>query len=287
MALIKIRQKKNFYNMLKFSVLMTVYKTENPAFLDRAIKSIWDDQELKPNQIVIIKDGPVKESLNKVLENWKNKLIDIIEIHSLKENVGLGNALKFGINYCKYEFIARMDTDDISLPKRFKDQIDFLSTNEDVDIIGSFAFECEGNEHNITGIRKVPISNLEIYRVSKFRNPFNHPSIIYRKKKVVEAGGPKKFTDFDDYYLWIRMFNKKAFCANLNYPLIIMRAGSSQALRRGGVSYVANETKFFYFLYKISHISMVLFIVNIIIRVPIRLLPHKLRHRLYQLLRKK
>ena len=273
--------------MLSFSVLMTVYKSEDPIFLDGAIKSIWTNQELKPNQIIIVKDGPIKNSLEKVLDKWEKNIPDVFEVYSLKKNLGLGEALNFGIKHCKYDYIARMDTDDISLPGRFKDQINYLNDNKDIDIIGSYVFECGENENDITGIRKVPISNKEIYEISKYRNPFNHPSVVYKKNKVIEVGGPKKFTDFDDYYLWLRMLKNKAKCINLDYPLLIMRAGASQAQRRGGLDYIYNEINLFYFAYKIHHINFLTFIFNIILRVPVRLLPYKLRYSLYKLLRKR
>ena len=159
--------------------------------------------------------------------------------------------------------------------------------HKDIDIIGSYVFECGENENDITGIRKVPISNKEIYEISKYRNPFNHPSVVYKKNKVIEVGGPKKFTDFDDYYLWLRMLKNKAKCINLDYPLLIMRAGASQAQRRGGLDYIYNEINLFYFAYKIHHINFLTFIFNIILRVPVRLLPYKLRYSLYKLLRKR
>ena len=120
----------------------------------------------------------------------------------------------------------------------------------------------------------------------KYRNPFNHPSIIYRKSKVIAAGGPRNFTGFDDYYLWIRMFNVNTKCANLGKPLIYMRANVNQAKRRGGYQYLKNEIKFFLFLKSIKHISYMQFFVNILIRLPIRLIPYKFRYFIYKFLKK-
>lgn len=272
--------------MLKFSLLMSIYKTENPIFLNDSFKSIWNDQSLKPNQIVIVLDGSIPKKLNDVVKKWEYEIGACMKVLSLKENKGLGEALAYGIRFCDYEYVARMDSDDISMPNRFYEQINFLEAHEDIDIVGSYAIEFD-EEVNITrGMRHVPINHKDIIEGSRYRNPFNHPSVIYRKSKVIAAGGPRNFTGFDDYYLWIRMFNVNTKCANLGKPLIYMRANVNQAKRRGGYQYLKNEIKFFLFLKSIKHISHMQFFINILIRLPIRLIPYKLRYFIYKFLRK-
>src|SRR5690606_16724432 len=109
---------------MKFSVLMSVYTKDDPGFLKEALSSIWDKQKLKPNEIVIIKDGVLNEILDNVIfEFSKNANTNII---SLEENKGLGEALKIGLLNCKYNLIARMDADDVSVPERFLKQINFF-----------------------------------------------------------------------------------------------------------------------------------------------------------------
>ena len=272
--------------MLKFSVLMTIYKNENPKFLDASFKSIWDDQVLKPNQIIIVLDGSIPNKLKNVVNKWKEKTQSIMQVHELENNIGLGDALGYGINFCTHEFVARMDTDDISMPNRFYRQIKYLEDNKDIDILGSSAIEFIEDTQSIRGVRRVPTNHNDIVNSSKYRNPFNHPSVIYRKEKVLQAGGPKKFTDFDDYFLWIRMININAKCANIYEPLIYMRANENQAKRRGGVAYLKNELSFFKYLLKSKNINYFEFFVNILIRIPIRLIPSRLRYYLYKFLRK-
>ena len=272
--------------MLKFSLLMSVYKTENPIYLNDAFKSIWKDQLLKPNQIIIVLDGLIPQQLHDVINVWKHKIGDIMKVISLKENRGLGEALAFGIKFCDYEYIARMDTDDISMPNRFYEQINFLEENKNIDIVGSYAIEFDKKVNVQRGFRYVPENHEDILKFSRYRNPFNHPSVIYRKSKVIEAGGPINFTDFDDYYLWVKMLHVNARCANIAKPLIYMRANADQSRRRGGYSYIKNEIKFLNFLVGINHINLIEFCRNLLIRLPIRLIPHKLRYLLYKLLRK-
>lgn len=265
---------------------MTIYKTENPVFLNDAFKSIWIDQILKPNQIVIVLDGPISKELNGVVRKWKREIGKRMIVIPLKENRGLGDALAFGLSHCDFEYIARMDTDDISMPNRFDVQLNFLKANQNIDIVGSSVIEFDKQINIVRGTRHVPEDHKDILKFSKYRNPFNHPSVIYRKSKVIEAGGPRNFTDFDDYYLWIRMFNKGARCANIAKPLIYMRANENQAKRRGGYKYLKNEIKFLNFMLSVNHIQYMQFCINILIRLPIRLIPYKLRYYMYKFLRK-
>ena len=205
---------------MKFSVLISVYCTEKPQYLDRALKSIWDEQLLKPNQIVLVKDGPLTEELENVIEFWKNRVGSIFDIISLELNVGLGEALNIGIKSCIHDLVARMDSDDISLPSRFLDQIKLFKEKTNLDIIGSNVGEF-WEEESVVAFRMVPMTNEDIIKKSKRKNPFNHPSVMYKKKAVLEAGGPQNFTGFDDYFLWIRMIKNGSKCENIQKVLLM------------------------------------------------------------------
>ena len=271
---------------MKFSVLITVYCTEVPDYLHRALESIWDDQVLRPSQIVLIKDGPLTAELDVVIDEWQCRLVDVMDVFALSANVGLGDALRFGINYCKYELVARMDTDDISLPDRFQAQIDFFQTHPDIDIVGSVIGEFDSDEECINSNRLVPHVHDEIVRGSKFKNPFNHPSVMYKKSAVLAADGPKNLTGFDDYYLWIRMIINGSKCANIPVMLIKCRTGNGLMFRRGGFSYIMFEYKFQKILLDIKYINILEFIRNILIRLPVRLLPNNLRKYIYKIIRR-
>ena len=271
---------------MNFSVLISAYCTENPKYLDRALHSIWDDQILKPNQIVLVKDGPMTEELNRVMNEWQLKLGDVLSTVSLQSNVGLGEALRVGIHYCKHNLVARMDTDDISLPDRFLDQIRFFKDHSDIDVVGSNVSEFSNDEECISSYRLVPQAHEDIVRRSKFRNPFNHPSVMYKKSAALAAGGPKNMTGFDDYYLWIRMIMNGSKCANIPEILVKCRAGNGLMSRRGGFSYIMFEYKFQKILLDIKYINILEFIRNILIRLPVRLLPNNLRKYVYKLIRR-
>ena len=133
---------------MDFSVLMSVYYKENPEFLKRAFESIWDLQTLKPSQIVLVEDGPLSDGLYAEIKRQKELLKDKLTVVSLEKNVGLGVALAEGLKACKYDIVARMDGDDVADQDRFLTQIDFLKTNPDISIVGSYISEFEiGRAH--------------------------------------------------------------------------------------------------------------------------------------------
>ena len=121
---------------MKLSVLMSVYKSDNPQYLDRSLQSVWTDQTLKPDQIVLIKDGPLDEKLDNTIDKWKQNLSDILCVISNSENIGLTKSLNKGLKVVTGDFIARMDSDDIAHPMRFERQVEYLTNHADVAVVG-------------------------------------------------------------------------------------------------------------------------------------------------------
>lgn len=219
---------------LRFSVLMSVYKNDNPTYLRDAIESIYDNQSLKPNQVVIVKDGDISKEVEEILFEYKSKYKDIFDIITLKKNVGLGEALQRGLKYCKYEYIARMDSDDISVRDRFYKQVEYLKVHPKIDVLGGqiTEFNEEINESNLR-VRKVPCNNKEIKAMCKRRNPMNHVSIFMKKDALINCGGYKSLLLLEDYYLWIRMITQGYVFENINESLVYVRVGNGFDKRRG------------------------------------------------------
>ncbi len=108
---------------MKLSVLMSIYHKEDVQNFNRAMQSIWDEQTVKPNEVVLVEDGPLTNVLYQSISDWKNKLHDVLKVIPLKKNMGVGYAKNIGIEKCTHELIAVMDTDDVSLPSRFERQM--------------------------------------------------------------------------------------------------------------------------------------------------------------------
>lgn len=268
-----------------FSVLMSVYYKEKPIFLNQALTSIYDNQTLKPSQIVLIEDGNLTSELYEIIKIWKNKLGEVLTIIPIEQNVGLGKALEIGINNCKFEYIARMDSDDISASNRFEKQLEVFKNN-DIDICGGWVSEFEGDEKNIYAHRKVPEFHDDIIKFAKFRSPINHPSVMYKKTAVLNAGNYKTMYLFEDYYLWIRMILNGAKFYNIQEPLVNMRAGIGQLKRRHGLRYAIKEYKIQKEFYNLGFLNKYEFIKNIILKFIARLLPKTFLAKIYSKIRK-
>lgn len=271
--------------MQKFSVLMSIYQKEKAEYFDRAMLSIWDEQTIKPNEIILVQDGKLTNELYSSIESWKNKLGEILKIISLEKNVGLGDALNIGLKNCSYEIVARMDTDDISLPNRFEKQLKTFETYE-IDICSSWVSEFEGDEKNIISYRQVPELQADIVNYFKMRNGINHPAVMYKKAIVEKSDGYQKMIGFEDYFLWARMIMNGARFYNIQEPLVHMRAGYNQLERRSGFKYAIEEIKFLDKLRKMGFLNTFEFTRNVTIRFSARLMPKKMLQQLYKLIRK-
>ena len=119
-----------------FSVLMSIYSKENPAFFDLSLNSILCDQTIIPNEFVLVCDGPLNEELEKVMEKYLILYPDILKIYRLEENGGLGEALQYGLTKCSNELVARADSDDICVNNRFEIQLKYFEEHPETDILG-------------------------------------------------------------------------------------------------------------------------------------------------------
>jgi glycosyltransferase involved in cell wall biosynthesis len=271
---------------MSFSVLISVYEKENPRYLDEALCSIWDQQTMKPGQIVLVKDGPLTEELDACINIWNQKLGDTLTIVGLPENVGLGAALNSGLQYCRYELVARMDSDDISLPDRFEKQTNILKDNPELVLLSGYINEFKNEPGDIRSIRKVPISNYEIIKHLKWRNAFNHVTVIFKKSAVLSVGSYNtEMVSFEDYDLWIKLIQAEYKVSNIPEILVNVRIGNNMINRRYGLSYAKKELSFLKLQKSRGFISANEYFLLIIIRLPIRFFPQKMLIRLYQLLR--
>jgi glycosyltransferase involved in cell wall biosynthesis len=257
--------------MTNFSVLLPVYYKENPFFLKAALDSIWNDQTLKPSDIVIVKDGILTKELDKIISEFS--LRAPVKILQLEKNHGLGVALAKGLVECKYDLVARMDSDDIALTNRFEVQISFMSQNPNIHLLSSYISEFNFDPEQPKSTRKVPISNHEILRFSKSRNPMNHMAVVFRKNSVLKAGNYIPFPGYEDYHLWVRMLKAGFEAYNMNEVLIQARVGNNMLARRQGWPFFIQEIKLQKEFLRIKHIGFLTFVKNTFFRAFPRLLP--------------
>lgn len=266
----------------KFSVLMSVYKNDRPEDLSEAVESIYSRQLVQPNEIILIVDGPVPEELDMQIGRLQQN-IPCLRVHKLSENKGLGNALQIGTELCSNDIIARMDSDDIALPERFREQITFLHNNPLVDIVGGQINEFIGTTDNIVGKREVPLSHLKLARYARSRCPFNHMTVMFRKKAVMNAGNYIPWHFNEDYYLWIRMLEHSAVFANLSQTLVNVRVNSAMYARRGGWKYFKSEKRIQDYMYRHRLIGFPQYFINVLIRFAVQVaMPNSVRQLVFQ-----
>jgi glycosyltransferase involved in cell wall biosynthesis len=263
----------------KYSVLMSVYHKEQPAFFRSSLNSMIN-QTIKPDEIILVKDGVLTQELEDVIEEFKNERA--IKVIPLNENKGLGEALNIGMKYCSNEIIARMDTDDISKIDRCEKQLKMFSDNGMLSIVSSSIAEFENNINDVKTIKRLPTNHQDIVKYAKRRNPFNHPSVMFKRSAVEKAGGYKHFKFFEDYYLWVRIIMNGDLCANINEPLLYMRANSNMFSRRGGISYLMCIIRFKWHLKKINFFSFKDFLISASTQGIVAILPNKVRMLLYK-----
>ena len=272
---------KGRINMLRFSVLMSVYKNEKPEYLKQAIESMIN-QTLMPNEIVIVKDGLLTYELNQVIEDYQNSYEGLFNVIAFEENMGLGLALRDGVLACNCEYIARMDTDDISKLDRFEKQIDFLEKHKEISLLGSCIEEFKDDINEVDRILILPQEHKEIINFAKSRNPFKHNTVVFKKSAALKCGNYRDFCWFEDYDLWVRMIQAGYQTSNLQEALVFTRVNDELFARRGGTQYLKREWEFQLYLFKIGFIGFYHLVKNILIRSVVRLLPIRVRSLFYR-----
>ena len=266
--------------MKNFSVLISLYYKENHHHVYEALRSIFN-QTLPPSEVVIVKDGPLTPELDNLIKlfSLQYNAIKVIELHN---NVGLGKALSIGINHCTNDVVVRMDADDICVSTRFEKQYAFLQARPDIAVVGSLLEEFKHTPGDIKSYKKVPEKHRQILRFSKFRCPINHPTVMFRKAAILDAGNYQS-TFPEDYDLWIRVLAKGYQFHNLQECLLHFRRGS-MVNKRMGLSYSRKEMILIYRAYQLNHLNLFEMIANLFIKVPLRLMPVPVVQAVYILL---
>ncbi len=264
----------------KISVIIPIYINSKANEVKEALESIIS-QTKKPDEILIIIDGPVIQDVDFVISTFIIKNPQICTLKRYSNNLGIGVVLFEGVKQCKYDIIARMDSDDIAVSNRFQKQLAVIN-EKNVDIVGSYIGEFYESKTEIRNIRVVPIKHDDIKKFSKKRNPMNHMTVMFKKNSVIDVGGYSHIAGFEDYYLWTRMLINNSKFYNINECLVITKSGDEVYKRRGGLSYIKNEIYFEKKLLKAHYITFIRFIINVVTRVCVRIIPNGLRGLIYK-----
>mgnify|MGYP004657585295 FL=1 len=261
--------------MEKFSVSMCVYKNDNPEHFKTAVESILN-QTCKPDEVVLVVDGPVTDTLDKIITDYEKS--DIFNVIRLPENVGHGNARRIGLKNCKNELVALMDADDISVPERFEKQLTVFENDKKLSVVGGNISEFIDKPEKTAGSRIVPQNDSEIKEYIKKRCPMNQVTVMFKKTDVSNVGGYIDWYCEEDYYLWIRLALAGYKFENINEILVNVRVGKEMYSRRGGIKYFKSEAKLQKFMLSKKMITLPRYLINVTERLIIQvLMPNKLR----------
>ncbi|GAA4413226.1 glycosyltransferase [Fodinibacter luteus] len=265
----------------RFSLLLPVYRGDDPGHLETAFRSTVDEQLRRPDEVVVVQDGHVGPDLASALERLESGSPVPVRRLRLSHNVGLAQALQCGLAACSHDVIARMDADDISLPHRFLVQLPEIEAG--ADLVGAAVLEFEGDGRQHAGVLRVPPTGAdEISATARWRNPFNHPTVVYRRAAVLSAGGYRELPFMEDYWVFTRMIANGARVVNLSDPLVRYRTDAGAYERKGGLRQLRSEVRLQRRLHAEGFTTVGQGLRNVTVRGGYRLVPSALRRRAYR-----
>lgn len=260
---------------------MSLYRKEKVEYARECFDSLLA-QTVKADEWIIVEDGPLSQEMYSLLEVYKLKYPNLIKSVPLHENRGLGLALREGILHCSNELIARMDTDDIARNDRFEKQLEAFREHPNLDICGSHIYEFNDNINNTTAKRNVPLTDLSIKKYQKWRDAFNHMTVMYKKSSVLKAGNYQHALLMEDSLLWANMILCGAVCMNIDDYLVYARTGKDMFRRRGGWSYFKKYREGRQKILETGYISYWNYLITLCSQLIVALSPNFVRQFIYK-----
>ncbi len=267
------------------AVVMSVYKNDISSQLESAIESILN-QTLKSISLYIMIDGMIDNSLSQLLDYYSAD--ERVFIISSPVNRGLAASLNHLVDIIiaedKFDYIARMDSDDISLPERLAVQIEYFEQHPDIDVLGGYCHEFGASF--ALDVKKVPLHHAELVKYTFYKCPFIHPTVIFRKRVFQDGNRYPLDTCFsEDLALWFLLLVRGYKFSNLNKVLLNYRINSATLARRSGLKKAISEVKLrvkYSFLLKNRSLKIYILIVA---RGIFSLMPHPIKKMMYSKLR--
>ncbi|MEX5235374.1 glycosyltransferase [Kocuria arenosa] len=264
----------------EFSVLMPVYRADTAERVRRAAESATVEQQRRPAELVVVRDGPVPALLEAELDRLVRELpVPVVRV-DLERNEGLTAALNAGLDRCRHDVVARADADDVSYPRRFAVQLPVIE--DGADLVGSSMHEIGDDERIPLALRRAPVGERDILSVSRRRNPVSHPTVVFRRSAVRAAGGYVHVPLAEDYWLWVRMLRAGADVRNVAEPLVGYRVSAGSYERRGGWRVLRAELALQARLRGIGHVGFLQWGRNVVVRGGYRFVPTRLRELAYR-----
>jgi len=263
------------------TVLMTAYSRTTVHELERSVASVMG-QTRPPEDFLVVVDGPVPEPLDTALAAAM-AAHPTLRVERLPQNLGSGLASARGLELATGDYVARHDSDDISLPHRLEREMDAVEQHH-LDLVGSAMLEFEGTPDNVVGVRRNPRSHEQIAARMRLNNPMNNPTVLFRRQLALDVGSYADLRYMQDYDLFARMLAAGARAGNLDEPLVLFNASDGMIARRGGWRMLSHEWVIQRRLRDTGTIGNVLLARNMVVRGAFRVIPPALLKRVYAVL---
>jgi glycosyltransferase involved in cell wall biosynthesis len=255
------------------SVLMSLFFKENPAYLDAAFESLYK-QSVPATEIILVCEGDIKGELEIILNKWLEKFTNsVLKIIDAGDAKGLPACLNVGLQLAKGDYIIRFDTDDYCCESRIEKQLDFFKHNTDVVLLSATMEEYDNSLKELLAVRKVPLNHNDILSYAQWRNPFNHPSIAYKRDVALKLGGYPLVGSNEDYAFFCNFLIHQYKTANLEEVIVKARAGKELAKRRSGKKYLQGEIECLQYIHQIGFYSTPRYYFHLVAKKIIRNLP--------------
>lgn len=228
--------------MPKISVMMSVFN-ERREWLEQAVESILGQTEGNFEFIIVVDNPELNVECRAYLEDAAKRDGRIRLIYN-ERNLGLARCMNLALSRAEGKYIARMDADDISMPKRFERELECLEANE----AGMVASLLQPMDEDGNPLNQVDVHIPDVERCLPYSNYIVHPSVLIRAEVLRGAGGYRYFRTAQDYDLWLRLLQANCKIVVLEEKLVRyrMRSGSISSQRRMEQFYTAKYQRALY-----------------------------------------
>ncbi len=264
-----------------YSVSMSVYAGEKPEFLKLSLDSMLS-QTHPCKELILVCDGRLGDKLDELINEYEKQYKNIIKVIRFGSPRGVGGCANAALKAAESGYIVKMDSDDIACPDRCQRQLSLFAADPDLDMCGAFIEEFDSQSNERLSIKRTPVTHEEIMRYAKRRNPFNNPTLVYKRSKALEVGGYSKIKRCEDYDFVVKMLANGAKGENIPEVLVRYRVTADNLSRRKNAyntrSFIAVRWKIF----RSGFSSFSDFLIPCLAQITLFILPSSLTGKLYK-----
>ena len=229
------------------SIVMPVYNRER--YITASVKSILS-QTFSDFEFIIVNDGSTDKT-KEIIENFKDERIILI---SNESNKGIVYSRNKGLSVAKGKYVGMFDSDDTAFPNKFEEQINFLTDNPDIGMVGSWVKHIDENGTILKNKWKLKAKSKFIPAIMLFRNYFVQATVVIRKEAIPADGYSDGFDIVEDSKMWFDVSLKNKI-ANIQKYLLYYRVHTGGVSNTGSEKHIKNSKKLFKYIFNYLQIN--------------------------------